>query len=192
MALKITDVNFEDLVLASKKPVVVNFTAAWCGPCRMIAPMLGELNTQFGDKIVIGDVNVDSDQKDAAKLGVRNIPTVIMFQNGKETFRFVGIAPKENYVDAINKSLGIALPPVQENKWNAAMVSVNSSNLAEIGHQEKFGPNGEGVLRVKFHRGPSYEYWPVTKEEYLQGLRAEKIFDWFNSEIKPKTYRKVE
>ena len=80
----------------------------------------------------------------------------------------------------------------QEKKWISGMLSVSSSNLSEIGHQENFGPKNEPVLRVKFKRGDTYEYWPVTKTEYLEGLRAESVTDWFNSKIKSKQYKKVE
>ena len=192
LSISITDENFEEVVLKSKKLVVVNFTAAWCGPCRIVSPILSEIQEQYGDKIVIGNVDVDKDQKDAAKYGVRNIPTVLIFENGEVKHRFVGASSKTAYCDAINQTLGIAMEPVQEKKWTAAMISVTSSNLSTIGHQDNYGPAGEPVLRVTFSRGGIYEYWPVSKEQYLEGIRADNVTEWFNSEIKSKTYRKIE
>lgn len=102
MALEITDANFEELVLKSEKPVVVDFWAEWCGPCKMLGPVIEELSNDFEGKVVIGKVDVDANQDFASKYGVRNIPTVLIFQNGEVVGRQVGVAPKQVYVDAIN------------------------------------------------------------------------------------------
>ena len=83
MALEITDDNFEELVLKSDKPVLVDFWAEWCGPCRMLGPIVEELSDEFADKAVIGKVDVDSQQKFAAEIRVRNIPTVLVFNKGE-------------------------------------------------------------------------------------------------------------
>ena len=105
MALEITDANFEETVLNSNKPVMVDFWAAWCGPCRMVGPIIDEISAEYADKAVVGKVDVDANQEFAAKYGVRNIPTVLVFQNGEVVGRQVGVAPKASYTDAIDALL---------------------------------------------------------------------------------------
>ena len=105
MALEITDATFEEVVLNSDKPVVVDFWAAWCGPCRMVGPIIDELATEYEGKAVIGKVDVDSHQQFAAKYGVRNIPTVLVFKSGEIVNRQVGVAPKNVYAEAIDAAL---------------------------------------------------------------------------------------
>ncbi|SFJ56894.1 thioredoxin [Myroides guanonis] len=102
MALEITDATFDEVVLKSDKPVVVDFWAAWCGPCKLLGPVIEELSGDFDGKAVVGKVDIDSNQEFAAKYGVRNIPTVLIFQNGEVVGRQVGVAPKKTYEDAIN------------------------------------------------------------------------------------------
>ncbi len=105
MALEITDATFEEVVLNSDKPVVVDFWAAWCGPCRMVGPIIDELATEYEGKAVVGKVDVDSHQQFAAKYGVRNIPTVLVFKGGEIVNRQVGVAPKKVYVEAIDAAM---------------------------------------------------------------------------------------
>ena len=105
MALAITDATFDEVVLKSDKPVVVDFWAAWCGPCRMVGPVIDEIYSEYEGKAVVGKVDVDANQEFAAKYGVRNIPTVLIFQNGEVVGRQVGVAPKKNYNDAIDALL---------------------------------------------------------------------------------------
>ena len=105
MALEITDATFEETVLKSDKPVLVDFWAAWCGPCRMVGPIIEQISEEYADKAVVGKVDVDANQEFAAKYGVRNIPTVLVFQNGEVVGRQVGVAPKNAYSDAIDALL---------------------------------------------------------------------------------------
>ena len=105
MALEITDANFEETVLNSSKPVMVDFWAAWCGPCRMVGPIIDEISAEYADKAVVGKVDVDANQEFAAKYGVRNIPTVLVFKGGEIVNRQVGVAPKNVYAEAIDAAL---------------------------------------------------------------------------------------
>ena len=102
---KLTDSNFEEIVLKSDKPVLVDFWAEWCGPCRMVGPVIDELSKDFEGKAIIGKLDVDSNQISAAKYGVRSIPTVLLFKDGEMISKQVGVAPKQTYEDAINSAL---------------------------------------------------------------------------------------
>lgn len=102
MALEITDATFEETVLKSDKPVLVDFWAAWCGPCRMVGPIIDEISNEYEGKAIVGKVDVDANQEFAAKFGVRNIPTVLVFQNGEVVGRQVGVAPKTTYAEALD------------------------------------------------------------------------------------------
>ncbi len=105
MALEITDASFEQVVLQSDKPVLVDFWAAWCGPCRMVGPIIDELSNEYEGKAVVGKVDVDAHQEFAAKYGVRNIPTVLVFKGGELVDRKVGVSPKQVYAEAIDALL---------------------------------------------------------------------------------------
>lgn len=92
-----TDQNFDQDVLKASKPVMVDFWATWCGPCQMAGPVIDELATDYKGKIVIGKLDVDANQDTAQKFGVMSIPTVILFQDGKEVARKVGFAGRPMY-----------------------------------------------------------------------------------------------
>lgn len=105
MALEITDSNFEEIVLKSDKPVMVDFWAAWCGPCRMVGPIIDEISKDYDGRAIVGKLDVDANQDYPAKFGVRNIPTVLLFDKGELVGRQVGVAPKKAYSDAIDAVL---------------------------------------------------------------------------------------
>ena len=93
MALQITESNFDDFV-AQGKPMVVDFWATWCGPCKKIGPYIEELATQYADRVIIGKVDVDENDGLAIRFGIRNIPTVLFLRNGEVVDKQVGAAPK--------------------------------------------------------------------------------------------------
>lgn len=94
MALEITDANFEELVMNSDKPVMLDFWAVWCGPCRMIGPIVEEMSGEYEGRAVIGKVDVDNNQEVAMKYGIRNIPTVLFIKDGEVVDKQVGAGPK--------------------------------------------------------------------------------------------------
>lgn len=105
MALEFNENNFNEEVLKSDKPVLVDFWAAWCGPCKLLGPTIEELHKEMGDKAKIGKVNVDDNQSLAAAYGVMSIPTVIILKGGKIVEQFIGMQPKGVYIDALNKHM---------------------------------------------------------------------------------------
>ena len=105
MALERTDANFDELVLKSDKPVMVDFWAEWCGPCRMLGPIIEEVSKDYEGKAIVGKLDVDSNQEFAAKFGVRNIPTVLVFKDGELVNRQVGVSPKNVYTESIDALL---------------------------------------------------------------------------------------
>jgi thioredoxin 1 len=105
MTLEVNDGNFDELVIKSDKPVIVDFWAEWCGPCRMIAPFIEEISDEYSGKAVVVKCDVDSSPNVAAKYGIRNIPTVLFFKNGNVANKQVGAVPKNNFVSKLNALL---------------------------------------------------------------------------------------
>lgn len=105
MAVELTDANFEELVLKSDKPVLVDFWAEWCGPCRMVGPIVEELASEYDGKAVIGKVNVDDNREVSSKFGIRNIPTLLIFKGGEVVDKQVGVAPKSVLAGKIDAQL---------------------------------------------------------------------------------------
>ena len=100
--ITITDDNFEVEVMQSDKPVLIDFWATWCGPCRMIAPIVEELAGEYDQKAKIGKVDVDENQQIAIKFGVRSIPTILIFKDGKIKETIIGAVPKSQIVSKLN------------------------------------------------------------------------------------------
>jgi thioredoxin 1 len=105
MALQITDSNFEELVLKSDKPVLIDFWAEWCGPCRVVGPIVEELSQDFEGRAIVGKVDVDSNPNISMKYGIRNIPTLLVFKNGEIVDKQVGAVPKNILAQKLNAQL---------------------------------------------------------------------------------------
>jgi thioredoxin 1 len=96
MTVELTDQNFEELVIKADKPVVVDFWAEWCGPCRMVGPIIHELSDEYAGRVIMGKVDVDSNPETASRFSIRNIPTLLFFKDGKVVDKQVGALPKSN------------------------------------------------------------------------------------------------
>lgn len=105
MALEFTDGNFEDLVIKSDKPVIVDFWAVWCGPCRIVGPVVQEIGEEYGEKAVVGKLDVDHNPESARKYGIRNIPTILYFKNGEVVDKQVGAVPKQVLIQKLEALL---------------------------------------------------------------------------------------
>lgn len=105
MALAITDANFEEVVLKSDKPVIIDLWAEWCGPCRMVGPIIEEMAVEFEGKAVIGKLDVDNNPETTTRYGVRNIPTILFIKNGEIVDKQVGAVPKNVLVQKLEALL---------------------------------------------------------------------------------------
>ena len=104
MAQELTNNNFNE-ILKSDKPVLVDFWAGWCGPCKMLAPFIDELAAEYEGRVTVGKVNVDDEGALASQYAIVSIPTVIIFKDGKEIEKFVGVHSGDDYRDALDKLL---------------------------------------------------------------------------------------
>lgn len=102
MALEFTDANFEQLALNSDKPVMIDFWAEWCGPCRMVGPIVEEMASEYDGKAVVGKVNVDENPEISARYGIRNIPTILFLKGGEMVDKSVGAVPKNVLTEKID------------------------------------------------------------------------------------------
>lgn len=93
--VEITENNFEQEVISSDVPVLIDFWAVWCGPCKMVAPIVEELATEYAGKLKVGKCDVDSNQSIAVKYGIRSIPTLLVFKNGEVVQQMIGASPKQ-------------------------------------------------------------------------------------------------
>lgn len=107
MAIEINNSNFEE-VMSTDKPVMIDFWAEWCGPCRMVGPLVEEISNEYADRAVVGKVDVDNNQELAMKYGVRNIPTILFIKNGEVVDKSVGAVPKNVLTDKIDAQLAAA------------------------------------------------------------------------------------
>lgn len=101
--LELTDDNFDAEVINSDKPVLVDFWAEWCMPCRMLAPTIDELAKEFAGKVKVGKVDTDSNREVSVKFGISAIPTIILFKGGQPVRKFVGVTPKQEFVNELTK-----------------------------------------------------------------------------------------
>ena len=105
MATEVNDSNFDELVLKSKKPVMIDFWAEWCGPCRMVAPIIDEISKEYSSKALVLKCDVDSNPTVTARYGIRNIPTILYFKGGEIADKQVGSAQKSIYTAKLNALL---------------------------------------------------------------------------------------
>jgi thioredoxin 1 len=105
--LELTDANFQQEVLKSEKPVLVDFWAVWCGPCRMIAPVVEEIAKEYHGKLKVGKLDVDHNPETAMQFGVRSIPTLLVFKGGRVVEQIVGALPRKSLLDKVTPHLGV-------------------------------------------------------------------------------------
>lgn len=105
--VEITDANFDKEVLNAETPVLVDFWAVWCGPCKMIAPVVEEIASEYAGKLKVGKLDVDQNQDVAMKYGIRSIPTLMVFKGGKVVEQIIGALPKRSLLDKVTPHIGV-------------------------------------------------------------------------------------
>ncbi len=101
-ALEITEANFKEVVMQSDQPVLIDFWAAWCGPCKVLGPIVDELSGEYEGKAIIGKINTEEQQRLAATFQIKSIPTLLVFKEGKMVERFTGVVPKPNLEEILD------------------------------------------------------------------------------------------
>jgi thioredoxin 1 len=138
----VTDQTFEQEVLKSDAPVLVDFWATWCGPCRMVGPVLEEVASEQGDKIRVVKLDVDANPITAGRFGVRAIPTMIVFKNGREADRIVGYHPKPQLMTKLTPHLTMAAPSAADAAPNASATQTASTTAGQNGQTPATPPLG--------------------------------------------------
>ncbi len=105
--IEITDTNFDKEVIQSETPVLIDFWAVWCGPCKMIAPVVEEIAKEYDGKLKVGKVDVDNNPEVSLKFGIRSIPTLMVFKGGKVVEQIIGAVPKRNLVDKVTPHISV-------------------------------------------------------------------------------------
>lgn len=105
MTIEVTDASFEEQVLKSDKPVIIDFWAEWCGPCKVLSPRVKKIGDEYGDQVVVAEMDVDSNPEVPAKYGIRNIPTLLFIKDGEVKDKQVGVTSKNNLVKKLQSLL---------------------------------------------------------------------------------------
>jgi len=147
----VTDQTFEQEVLKADIPVLVDFWATWCGPCRMVAPVLEDVAGEQGDKIRVVKLDVDANPITAGRFGVRAIPTMIVFKNGREADRIVGYHPKPQLMTKLNPHLTMAAPPSAASATATAGPNGQTPSTPPIGGSPTSSTPNAGVGVNKIH-----------------------------------------
>jgi len=171
----VTDQSFEQDVLKADGPVLVDFWATWCGPCRMVAPVLEDVASEQGDKIRIAKLDVDANPITAGRFGVRAIPTMILFKNGREADRIVGYHPKPQLMQKLTPHLAaVPAAPAPSASSSAATASPASSpSAATASTASKPSPNGS-TPSAPSPNGPTAAGSPTSSTPNA-GVGVEKI-----------------
>lgn len=103
--IPLTDAQFDELIATSKSPVLVDFWAPWCGPCRQLSPVMDQIAKEYSGRLIMGKLNTDQNRKTPERFKIKGIPTVILFENGKVVKTFVGVRPKVDYTSAVDTLL---------------------------------------------------------------------------------------
>ncbi len=105
-AIEVTDLNFDEVIVKANKPALVDFWAVWCGPCRVMEPVIEEMARKYGDKIIVAKLNVDENPQTAAQFAIRAIPTILFFKDGQVVDRVVGAVPQSYLEEKIQALIG--------------------------------------------------------------------------------------